>query len=206
MTTSPGSLIGPRVFGIGLGRTGTKSLAVALSFLEVEPCIHNPPFSQIHSIRAGTDNGVTAFYRYLDYKYPGSKFILTVRGLPSWLRSMESITGYQPVDRGDDDMILRRTLIYGTTIFDRRAYIQEFKRHHRAVLEYFRGRREDLLVMDILNGDGWEVLCPFLELPIPDIPFPHRNARPRRKPFQGWLDEQLFRWGLKGKNSYSLET
>ncbi|HEX8335676.1 MAG TPA: sulfotransferase [Pyrinomonadaceae bacterium] len=36
-----------------------------------------------------------------------------------------------------------------------------------------------LLVMDITAGDGWEVLCPFLGVEIPDRPFPHEN-RTRR--------------------------
>ena len=32
-----------------------------------------------------------------------------------------------------------------------------------------------LLVIDIVGGDGWEQLCPFLGVPIPEEPFPHSN-------------------------------
>jgi len=32
-----------------------------------------------------------------------------------------------------------------------------------------------LLVMDVTRGDGWDLLCPFLGLPIPSEPFPHEN-------------------------------
>jgi len=36
-------------------------------------------------------------------------------------------------------------------------------------------RPDDLLVMDIPAGDGWEQLCAFLALPEPDAPFPRRG-------------------------------
>ena len=26
-------------------------------------------------------------------------------------------------------------------------------------------------------GDGWEPICKALELPVPDLPFPHKNKR-----------------------------
>ncbi len=29
--------------------------------------------------------------------------------------------------------------------------------------------------MNVMNGDGWEKLCPFLRLPIPKAAFPHAN-------------------------------
>ena len=36
-----------------------------------------------------------------------------------------------------------------------------------------------LLVMDIIAGDGWDKLCPFLGKPVPEAAFPHRNATGR---------------------------
>ena len=39
-----------------------------------------------------------------------------------------------------------------------------------------------LLVMDIPAGDGWEKLCPFLGVPIPDAPFPHAYKTEYRAP------------------------
>ena len=26
-------------------------------------------------------------------------------------------------------------------------------------------------------GDGWEPICQALDLPVPDLPFPHKNSR-----------------------------
>ena len=46
--------------------------------------------------------------------------------------------------------------------------------HHQRVADYFEGR-QDLLVLRIAAGDGWERLCPFLGEPVPDEPFPHRH-------------------------------
>lgn len=32
-----------------------------------------------------------------------------------------------------------------------------------------------ILVFDVFSGDGWEKLCNFLDRPIPNRPFPHKN-------------------------------
>ncbi len=66
-----------RCWGIGLGRTGTTSLCEAFSTLGYRRVMHNPPFEALQTADAGADNGVTIFYKYLDYIHPGSKFILT---------------------------------------------------------------------------------------------------------------------------------
>ena len=31
--------------------------------------------------------------------------------------------------------------------------------------------------MNIIDGDGWEKLCKFLEIPLPKIQFPKKNTR-----------------------------
>ena len=46
------------------------------------------------------------------------------------------------------------------------------KRHNKMVKYYFKDRPGDLLVMDITNGDGWELLCKFLKKPIPNKKVP----------------------------------
>ena len=47
---------------------------------------------------------------------------------------------------------------------------------YNIVKEYFRNRPDDLLVMNICGGEGWEVLCLFLNKPIPSVPFPKLNV------------------------------
>ncbi len=63
-------------------------------------------------------------------------------------------------------------------------YLATYRQHNKEVCDYFGDRRgDDLLVMDITNGDGWEKLCPFLSEPVPWLPFP------RGKITEGWWRE-----------------
>jgi hypothetical protein len=167
-----------RCWGIGLARTGTSSLCQAFRLLGYSNVLHNPGFEALASADAGADNGVVLFYKYLDYKFPGSKFILTIRDLNSWLKSMKYIYDQFPIQSLDEDTsIMRRMLIYETTVFACDTLVDAFERHHRDVRRYFEQRTDDLLEMNIIAGDGWSKLCPFLGLPIPSVAFPHLNRR-----------------------------
>jgi len=109
-----------RCWGIGLARTGTTSLCQAFRTLGYSNVVHNPPFEALASADAGADNGVVIFFKYLDYKFPGSKFVLTVRDLDGWLDSMEYIYRSFPILSLDDDVpIMRRMLIYEAITFER---------------------------------------------------------------------------------------
>ncbi|WPD22736.1 MAG: sulfotransferase [Candidatus Electrothrix scaldis] len=166
-----------RAWGIGLGRTGTTSFCDALRILGYQNVVHNPTFEQLKDLDGASDNGCTIFYKYLDYKFPDSKFVLLTRDLKPWLDSAEYIHGYKPVERSEDLMIMRRMLLYGTVVFDREKFIEAYHRHHEDVRNYFKDRPDDLLEMDITAGDGWEKLCPFLGLAMPEQPFSSRNQR-----------------------------
>jgi hypothetical protein len=167
-----------RCWGIGLGRTGTTTLCEAFRILGYSNVIHNPQFEALATMDAGADNGVVIFYKYLDYKYPGSKFILTVRDLDSWLESIEYIFRKAPVLSIDEDIpIMRRMTIYESVVFERETFVAAFERHHRDVKRYFSARPDDLLEMNIIAGDGWNKLCPFLDAPFPSVPFPYLHRR-----------------------------
>jgi hypothetical protein len=168
----------PHCWGLGLGRTGTSSLCTALRLLGYERVKHNPTFEELRDLQGGADAGVVLFYKYLDYKFPGSKFVLMVRDLDSWLESVEYIFARHPItSRDQDEAIMRRMQLGETVRFERDKAIAARERHHADVRRYFADRPDDLLEMNILTGDGWEKLCPFLGLPVPDVPFPHRNQR-----------------------------
>lgn len=139
---------------------------------------HNPPFERLKLLQGGADNGVLLFYKYLDHKFPGSKFVLMLRPLESWLASMEFAATQFPVQSLDDDVpIMRRMMLYESVTFDRDKFAAAYHRHHHDVRRYFAGRSNDLLEMSLVNGDGWDLLCPFLDLPHPGAPFPHMHAR-----------------------------
>ena len=105
-----------------------------------------------------------------------SAMTLALRDLDSWLASAEFIyTKYPATDK--DIAIVRRMHIYESVTFDRAKFIDAYHRYHADVRRYFKDRPNDLLEMSIVDGDGWEKLCPFLKLPVPAEPFPHNNKR-----------------------------
>jgi Sulfotransferase domain len=182
-----------KVFAIGLSKTGNSSLTEALNQLEIR-ALHYPHdgrtydelrrgryrLSILEEVDAIVDMPAVAFYRQLDAEYPGSKFILMVRELEDWLRSAEVhwrlMEGWMRDDAEFRRMheFLSRS-IYGATDFDRRRFAARYREHEAEVRRHFAGRPDDLLVIDICGGEGWETLCPFLDKPIPRSPFPHAN-------------------------------
>ena len=53
---------------------------------------------------------------------------------------------------------------------------------------------QKLLVIDITEGRGWEPICTFLNLPIPEVPFPRVNDTAE---FQGMVTKiNIVGWTL----------
>lgn len=194
-----------RVFGIGLSKTATTSLGQALNMLGIRT-IHYPQDEQTYKELTGgmyqlsiledyqgvVDTPVVPYYAQLDKVYPDSKFILTIREKASWLRSMQHHWEIMQ-DWWARDIQFRKftqficASVYGTLGFNEDRLIYVYETHIQNVREYFRGRPEHLLVMDICGGDGWEVLCSFLGCSIPDMPFPHLNSRTDKNIWQKWI-------------------
>jgi hypothetical protein len=130
-----------------------------------------------------TDITVTPFYAQLDKLFPDSKFILTVRDKESWLRSLEaqwSIKGVfnDSLSSNETNMQRRRMLrvaAYGTYAFNEERLSYVYDLHYKNVIEYFKERPESLLIINIYADESWENLCPFLNQPVLDKPFPWRN-------------------------------
>jgi hypothetical protein len=181
-----------RVFGIGMHKTATTSLHHALKTLGLK-CAHWPSAHWAKSVwqemnehgrspnleryYAATDLPMTLLYKKLDSAYPGSKFILTVRDDRKWLDSVRKHwdSGTNEFRAAwDTDPFSHRVhqLLYGRIDFDPVTMMNRYRKHNAEVLEYFRDRPEDLLVMDMDNGAGWNDLCKFLNKPIPPEPYP----------------------------------
>ena len=81
---------GAKVFGIGLSRTGTSSLHAAFKRLGYRS-VHYPPleglFNFTDACDAAADTTVAVNFKELDKRYPGSKFVFTVRDIEKWLAS-----------------------------------------------------------------------------------------------------------------------
>lgn len=175
-----------KIFGVGLPKTGTTSLTAALEILgfRAAHCIPALPWQRgdfeedlLKEWDAVTDTPVPIYFPALDLRYPGSKFILTVRESSPWLASIcrhqQGTLTESPADRA---RAMVRLLTYGMESFNepRYRYLQET--HDRNVRWYFRDRPQDLIELDICNGEGWGKLCAFLGRPVPSVPFPHENA------------------------------
>lgn len=178
-----------KLFGVGLHRTGTKSLSSALEILGLrvihypdDPCTEHElkngcaELSVLRDYDALTDLPAAAFYRELDKAYPGSKFILTVRKTNPWIQSVsrhlaevDSI-GWPPEKQRYDEFLLQR--IYGCARFDPKNFEKCLNSHAQEVDKYFSNRPNDFLKLSICDGEGWEHLCRFLKVPVPNCPFP----------------------------------
>lgn len=64
---------------------------------------------------------------------------------------------------------------YSFTVVDRDGWTRERSAYLEEPRCHFRSGEWDFLIIDIPAGEGWEKLCPFLEVPIPATPFPFRN-------------------------------
>jgi hypothetical protein len=192
----------PKIFGIGLSRTGTTSLTDALSMLGYQ-AVHFPlddaslrefsqyllhPTSTLHltslaSVDALTDTPVSATYRALDAAYPSSRFILTVRDRASWLGSCrrywaERLTpnlASAPPEWAEYINLVNRS-VYGTAAYDAVRFADAYTQHVARARRYFAERPDVYLELDICGGQGWEALCGFLGVEVPQRPFPFANA------------------------------
>lgn len=178
----------PKVFGIGLNKTGTKSLAAGLTRLGYRGTTYDlaltravmsgrmrPVWRVVRRYDCFEDWPWPLIFRQLDERYPGSKFILTTRrDSETWLQSLK-----RHAERTGPTEF--RRLIYGYEMPDghEREHIRFYEEHNAAVRSYFQDRPDQLLEVCWETGDGWAELCPFLGLPVvAEESFPHRNASP----------------------------
>jgi len=186
------------IFGVGVNKSGTTSIAQAVEILGY-PALHYrapglEPRNVNPAIRRAVEEGVHPFtyvpklgeyralfdlhaveenFAALDAAFPGSRFILHTRDLDSWLDSRE---------RHVQANIARGSKYTGGWLtIDRDGWTARWHAQHQSVREYFRDRPDDLLEFDLNAGDGWERLAPFLGMPVPDIPFPWKNSAEARK-------------------------
>ena len=173
-----------KVFGIGLTRTGTTSLSEALEqlgfFTRQNPSMRKILSAQwikikeLRRFEAFTDAPIALNYQKLDNKYPNSKFIYTYRDVDSWLVSCKSYIRFKPNYPVSPQVAFIRRQLYGSIYFNEYSFREAYLRHDEQVRSYF-ANRDDFLVMNIVDGDNWNVLCPFLGKPIPSKVFPARN-------------------------------
>ena len=164
-----------KVFGIGLGKTGVSSLCEALSLLGYKPIQHPQSLRIIKYFYAAVDTNVAIAYKKLDLRYPGSKFILTVRNIDTWVKSARMHDERRKANKFENIGKHNRLEAFGSSEYDPEIWKAKYETHVNEVLNYFQERPQDLLVFNVCAGEGWEKLCPFLNKGYPNIPFPYLN-------------------------------
>jgi hypothetical protein len=179
-----------KIFGIGLSKTGTTSLCEALRMLGYTAIDFPLDLRGVEEHDAATDTPIADSFELLDRRYPGSKFIYTVRQRDEWVRSCKTHWA-RFIDCGCEtrpEAVELFKRLYGTIDFDANLFVEVYDRHEMRVLSYFSRRPDDLLVIDICSGEsGWESLCAFLGKEVPHSPFPHMNKM--KAQFEWYLDE-----------------
>lgn len=132
-------------------------------------------------------------YKYLDVNFPNAKFILSVRDSPdqwydSFIRYQSKMfgAGKKPTVRQ-----LKRagycytgwiydviTSLYGTTeedVYNKEKLVDYYIRYNTEVIEYFKDRPDDLLMINLKDDDSYIKLCEFLNIFPKMDRFPHLN-------------------------------
>ncbi|MCX7889353.1 MAG: hypothetical protein N2422_06415 [Rhodobacteraceae bacterium] len=199
--------MGLDVIGSGFGRTGTRSLKEALETLGFGPCHHmeevfaNPAqvplwasavaggavdWSRLYAgYRSQVDWPGAHFWREAAEAFPEAKVVHSVRPDDSWWSSFSVTIGkllkhYRsiPLPPHVREMLDAMDDAVGVQTFAGRYHDRDdaLAASHRRTAEVRAAiAPERLLVFDV--AEGWEPLCAFLGVPVPDAPFPHRNDR-----------------------------
>jgi hypothetical protein len=199
-----------KVFCIGRNKTGTTSIAKAFSELGLvvgvqwlaEWLVHDWArrdfrrlFLYCYTAQAFQDVPFSLPFTFqaLDQKFPGSRFILTMRDSPEqWYESLTrfhaALFGHGRIPTLDDLKAARyiyqgfmyeaNRLLHNTPAddpYDRDVLIADYNAHNSAVLEYFRHRPGDLLVLNVAEPGAYDRLCKFLGKPCAGGEFPWEN-------------------------------
>jgi hypothetical protein len=176
----------PRVFGIGLNKTGTSSFHEALTELGYKSLHYGGQAASDAVMRAveaeepllsNLDQRYDAFsdigvlsrrFRLLDEQYPGSHFVLTMRPFDEWIDSRRrhverNIAGKAAGTYHDSFLVI-----------DVDKWTLEWDTHMERAHRYFAGR-DDFLEVDLTRDAQWGPLCALLGVAEPDAPFPWSN-------------------------------
>ena len=162
-----------KIFCIGNVKTGTRSLYKALKILgyNIPMFFDWPTFLKYgdekyieHLKKSGYDAfvdfpmGHKDLYKKIEASFPEGKFILTLRDNASFKKSYSNYFKIFPEIQNE--------------LSER---ITDLEKRNEEIIRYFQDRNSRLLIMNIIEGDGWERLCEFLHRPIPKNDFPHKN-------------------------------
>lgn len=194
-----------KVIGAGFGRTGTLSLKFALEKLGFDKCYHmmevqmNPGHVDVwrdlakgiepdwqklfEGYQASVDWPSCNFWREQLRAFPDAKVLLSRRDPEKWYASvMNTIWPASQANAKNEHPAAQAgsALAYEVIwdrVFDRRMddkahVIAVYQAHNQQVIDEV--PPEKLLVYE--PGQGWEPLCGFLDVPVPDEDYPRVNT------------------------------
>ena len=175
-----------KIICIGLPKTGTISFCVALRKLGFS-ARHSLSHEAIGSAQEILEkyDAIAEFYGMADFEkmkkwYPDARLVWTKRDLEPWLVSCAKQYGeFTPLGKKRElprFVTAARKHRFGQVFFERELFKKIYLNFYKKVEDYKRcNPLEDILEMDITKGDGYEKLCPFLDVPFPPPEFPHKN-------------------------------
>jgi len=201
----------PKIFGIGNNKTGTTSLKKAMADLGfkvgnqrvAEMMLQQyanrdfrPLIKYCKTAQFFQDFPFSKPFTYivLDYEFPDSKFILTIRDSPEqWYNSLINFHaklwgkgGRVPTkeDLKEANYIYKgrpwdSNRVYAITPeddpYNKELLIQSYINYNNQVVDYFKHRPKDLLVLNVAKSGAHRKLCDFLGIKTDENDFPWEN-------------------------------
>lgn len=179
-----------KILGVGFHKTGTTSLGSALKILGYSWQGWNTRISldfhdgKIENLLTRSDD-VDCFedfpwpllYKEIHARHSNVRFILTKRSTTDvWLQSLIKHCDRVPPKPSD----FRRYLYGVDHPRENPDHVKAVhQRHIDDIRSYAQQHSVPLLEMCFEQGDGWTELCSFLNKPVPQMPFPLENQRPK---------------------------
>jgi len=197
----------PKVFCVGMFKTGTTSFGEAMrvlgyrahahfiplldnlsGYFDLDPRQFLPFEKRIRGIADEFDALADApwmyLYRELDHWYPNSLFVLT-------LRKDAATVARSDRDWWDTQGLMPRWLAEVGSPPTAAMFIERYERHNENVRRYFRDKPRQLLeICWEQEPRSWQRLCEFVGAAVPAAPFPHAN-RSRRPLLRRWRTPRI---------------
>ena len=195
-----------KVINAGFGRTGTMSIKLALEQLGFGPCHHmeevfkNPeqlPFWQraadgesvdwseiFQGYNSAVDWPSAHYWEQLAAYYPQAKVLLSIRSAESWWESYsDTIKALIAIRDEIPEEYPRAVAGMAEKIVNQQTFSGD-PDNKALALAKFQQRMDDvkatipadrLLIYQV--SEGWQPLCQFLDVPVPNTEFPRSNAK-----------------------------
>lgn len=130
------------------------------------------------------------YYKNLDARFPNSKFILTIRDSgEQWLSYLKR---FHAKSFTQENMTLTKETLENTTyvykgfvldfytqyfdypntpLYDKEAYIKIYEKRNNDIIQYFKDKPDQLLVINVKDSDSYQKLGAFLNIKVP----PHKK-------------------------------